>query len=138
MPNIQIVRENSLGLNRGIYATWIGNQLSDANANTLLNEKSAVLVLESPRLQGSTIQVTTSRALTQADNGLTLDCTTSGLTLTMPAGLVNFGCAIINNTTTIAFSGDATGNGATDDIALTAAVGAIVPTSTANAYKVVG
>ena len=85
-----------------------------------------------------TIQVSASRELTQSDNGLTLDCTTSGLTLTAPAGLVNFGCAIINNTTTIAFSGGATGNGAATSIALTANVGAIVPTSTANAYKVVG
>lgn len=85
-----------------------------------------------------TIQVSESRDLNQSDNGQTLDCTEPDLTLTVPAGLVNFGCAIINNTTTIAFSGGATGNGADDDIALTAAVGAIVPTSTANAYKVVG
>lgn len=45
MPNIQIVRENSLGLNRGIYADWMGNALSDANANALLAEGSAVSVL---------------------------------------------------------------------------------------------
>ena len=45
MPNIQIVRENSLGLNRGIYADWMGNALSDANANALLAEGSAVTVL---------------------------------------------------------------------------------------------
>lgn len=44
MPNIQIVKENSLGLNRGIYADWMGNALSDANANTLLTEGSAVTV----------------------------------------------------------------------------------------------
>ncbi|MFD1121838.1 hypothetical protein ACFQ2T_04935 [Methylophilus flavus] len=44
MPNIHIVRENSLNLNRGIYADWMGNALSDGNANTLLVEGSAVLV----------------------------------------------------------------------------------------------
>lgn len=44
MPNIQIVKENSLGLNRGIYADWMGNALSDANANTLLTEGAAVAV----------------------------------------------------------------------------------------------
>lgn len=44
MPNIQVVRDNSLGINRGIYADWMGNALSDANANTLLSEGAAVTV----------------------------------------------------------------------------------------------
>jgi hypothetical protein len=117
---------------------------TDANVDVIVDSVTQAVVGLRNRKTGDetyfprVIEVTESRALNKYDNGATLDCTTSGLTLTAPAGLVNFGCAIINNTTTIAFSGGVTGNGATTNIELTAAVGAIVPTSTANAYKVVG
>lgn len=43
----------------------------------------------------TTVQVASSRALTQADSGKVLECTAGSITLTMPAGLSNFGCSVI-------------------------------------------
>lgn len=43
MPNIHVIKENSLGVNRGLYLDWMGNMLSDLVATTLLNEGAAIL-----------------------------------------------------------------------------------------------
>ncbi len=69
-------------------------------------------------LYGGTVQVGSSRNLTAADNGLTLECTASSVTLTVPAGLgANFGCAVIpKGTTSIASSGGALLNGSTSTV----------------------
>lgn len=91
----------------------------------------------------ATTAVATSRALTDADNGKTLECTAT-VTLTVPPGLMsNFGCAIIpNGTTSIASSGGALLNGATSTLTRAAssnAIFAIVPrASAANSYVVTG
>lgn len=117
---------------------------TDANVDVIVDSVTQAVVGLRNRKTGDetffprVIQVSESRTLNKYDNGATLDCIVPGLTITQPPGLVNFGCAIINNTTTIAFSGGATGNGADDDIALTAVMGAIQATSTPDAYKVVG
>lgn len=90
-----------------------------------------------------TTAVASSRALTDADNGKTLECTGT-VTLTVPTGLMtNFGCAIIpNGTTSVASSGGALINGATTTLTRAAsanAVFAIVPrASAANSYVVTG
>lgn len=117
---------------------------TDANVDVIVDSATQEVIGLRNRKTGDetyfprVIQVSESRTLNKYDNGATLDCIVSGLTLTQPPGLSNFGCAIINNTTTIAFNGGATGNGATDDIELTAVMGAIQATSTPDAYKVVG
>jgi hypothetical protein len=90
-----------------------------------------------------TTEVASSRDLTNADNGKTLECTGT-VTLTVPINLQsNFGCAIIpNGTTSIASSGGALLNGATSTLTRAAAsnaVFAIVPrASAANSYVVTG
>lgn len=90
-----------------------------------------------------TTAVASSRALTDADNGKTLECTAT-VTLTVPTGLMsNFGCAIIpNGTTSIASSGGALIQGATTTLtraAATNAIFAIVPRASAtNSYVVTG
>lgn len=69
---------------------------------------------------GTTL-ISASRALTQADNGKTLQFTAPNLTVTIPAGLANFGFAVIpNGATAVAFSGGAKGNGAATPIVRTA------------------
>lgn len=94
--------------------------------------------------QSLTVAVAASRDLTAADNGKTLECTNSGLTLTVPLGLgSNFGCAIIpNGTTSIASSGGTLLNGATSTLTRAAsgnAAVAIIPRiSAVNSYVVTG
>ena len=91
----------------------------------------------------ATTAVGTSRSLTDADNGRTLECTAT-VTLTVPIGLMTgFGCAIIpSGTTSIASSGGALLNGATTTLtraAATNAIFAIVPRASAsNSYVVTG
>lgn len=92
---------------------------------------------------GRAIAVSASRNLTNADNGQTLECTTT-LTLTMPVGLVSdFACAIIpSGTTSIASDGTALLNGATTTLTRAAASNAMVAIqariSAANSYVVTG
>lgn len=87
------------------------------------------------------VAVAASRALTNADAGKTLDVTASGVTLTVPNGLNLVPGVIIqkhSGGTSVAVSGGATINGATTTLALTANVAALVPSSTADAYKLAG
>lgn len=44
MPSVQIIKENSLGLNRGLYGSKFGNALNTTQVNTLIAEGSAVNV----------------------------------------------------------------------------------------------
>lgn len=133
--NIHVVRDNSLGINRGIYADWMGNALSDGNANTLLAEGTAVAVNYS--VGESVIPVAASRDLTEADNGNTLDCA-EDVVLTIPPGLSNFGCAVRPDGVQVACGAGVTINGDDETLTTTARVGAINPTGTTNAYDVVG
>lgn len=81
-----------------------------------------------------------SKVLSAVDDGATLDCTATGLDFTLPAGLDNFGCAIIPNGTTrvIAAAGVTVNGVVAGTLTFTGAVGAIVATSVPNSYKVVG
>jgi hypothetical protein len=76
--------------------------------------------------QGVPLLVSSSRALLAADNGLTIECTTT-LTLTVPAGLgAGFGVAIIpSGTTSVASSGGVLLNGATTTLTRAAASNAL-------------
>lgn len=94
-------------------------------------------------VQGASVSVATSRALTAADDGCVIECTAGGLTITVPAGLpTNFGCVVVpNGTTTVASSGGALINGATTSLTRTAASNptfAIVARTAANSYVVTG
>ena len=96
-----------------------------------------------PSLTGSVIAVGVSRNLTAADNGNTLDCTATGITLTIPSGvLLTLGVVIIpNGTTSVASSGGTLLNGATSTIARDATLNAafaVIPRTTANSYVVTG
>jgi hypothetical protein len=84
-----------------------------------------------------TTSVAASRDLTQADNGLTLDCA-PGVVLTIPPGLVNFGIAVRPAGVKIACGAGVTTNGSGLTVTTTSQVGAINPTATANSYDVVG
>lgn len=85
----------------------------------------------------------TSRALTSADNGKTLECTAT-ITLTVPSGLpAGFACVIIpSGTTSIASSGGALLNGATTTLTRTATsnplVGILGRASADDSYVVTG
>lgn len=92
---------------------------------------------------GDAVPVTASRALTPADDGKTLECTTT-VTLTVPAGLNSgFGCAVIpSGTTSIARSGGALLNGAGTTLTRTAAANTmfaiVARASVADSYVVTG
>lgn len=62
-------------------------------------------------------QIATSRALAISDNGLVLECTAT-VTLTVPASLpAGFRCVVIPfGTTSVGFTGAATGNGSATTI----------------------
>lgn len=85
----------------------------------------------------------TSRALTSADNGKTLEVTAT-ITLTVPVGLpTGFACAIIpSGTTSIASSGGALLNGATTTLTRAATGNTLVAivgrASAADSYVVTG
>lgn len=88
--------------------------------------------------------VATSRALTQADNGMWLECTAT-VTLTVPVGLIGFSCSVIpSGTTSIASSGGALLNGATTTLTRAAATAAnaivsiVGRTSAVDSYVVSG
>lgn len=85
---------------------------------------------------GRTITVLTSRDLTQADNGLTLNCA-SGVTLTIPTGLVNFGCAIRPAAVVVECASGVTTNGDGTSKTTTSTIAAINPVS-ANNYDLIG
>lgn len=120
-------------------AVYVGQQTLDAR----LSINGTSLVDAAGNAAFGTTTVATSRSLTDADNGKTLECTAT-VTLTVPIGLMtNFGCAIIpNGTTSIASSGGALIQGATTTLtraAATNAIFAIVPrASAANSYVVTG
>lgn len=91
------------------------------------------------------VQVSSSRALASSDNGKVLECTTSGVTLTMPnSGMpADFACAIIpNGTTSVASAGTALLNGATTTLTRAAASNPMFAVqaraSAANSYVVSG
>jgi len=46
--DIQVIRENALNINRGMYVAWMGNTLSDANATALLASGAAVSIVSQP------------------------------------------------------------------------------------------
>lgn len=91
-----------------------------------------------------TVAVPSSRALTDADNGKTLECTAADLTLTVPISLgAHFGAAVIpNGTTSVASSGGALLNGATSTLTRAAAsnaiFGIVARISVADSYVVSG
>jgi hypothetical protein len=91
--------------------------------------------------QGATIPVSQSRSLSASDAGCTLDVTSGGVTLTVPAGL-NLSPGVVvqkhSSGTSIGFSGGANGNGASTTLAIAAQMAAIVPTSVADAYRISG
>lgn len=99
--------------------------------------------LEVPEPNPVAIQVATSRALTSADNGRVLEATAT-VTLTVPAGLpAGFRCVVVpSGTTSVAFSGAATGNGAATTITRAAAANAMFGIlqrgSSANSYVIDG
>lgn len=78
-----------------------------------IDPNTGSLVSEAGNSLSGVITVATSRALTAADNGATLECTAT-VTLTVPEGLpAGFGCAVIpSGTTSVARSGAALLNGA--------------------------
>jgi hypothetical protein len=135
--NIHVLKVNSLNVPRGLYADWMGNSLSDSNANTLISEGAAILTNIGSPYPGSVSAVAASRTLTQDDNGKTLDCA-EDVILTIPPGLSNFGCAIRPDGVQVACGAGVTINGDDETLTTTARVGAINPTATANAYDVVG
>lgn len=99
------------------------------------------LTSETSPVTGDTIAVTASRDLTDADAAAPLECVNAGITLTVPAGLkLKPGVLIQKHSSgsSIAFSGGATGNGASTTLAITGQMATIVPTATANAYRVAG
>lgn len=87
--------------------------------------------------------VNANRNLSNADNGLTLDCS-GAFTLTIPTGLLaGFSCVIIppdSANVSIASAGGVLLNGATATLARSATniVFSIIARSTANSYKVTG
>ena len=92
------------------------------------------------------IPLAVSRALTPADWGKTLDCTASGLSITVPAsGLpVDFECRVIpNGTVSVVSDGTSLLNGATTTITRNAATAgnemfSIRMRTTAGSYMVMG
>ena len=126
----------------GTAARYISDGIS-WRAVVTLDSTGTSLVDGAGNAAFGTTAVASSRALTDADNGKTLECTAT-VTLTVPTGLMsNFGCAIIpNGTTSIASSGGALIQGATTTLtraAATNAIFAIVPrASAANSYVVTG
>lgn len=124
--------------------TWDGTVLLDRWVVT--NAKAyrvpeALLALKEYRLAeviGTGVrQVTSSRALVQSDNGLTLDCA-AGVMLTLNKGLFNFGCSIRPAGIQVACGEGVTTNGATAPLTTVSRVSAINPTATADAYDVIG
>lgn len=89
-------------------------QDGDSGALYSWSEQAGVMVSVSGAPSTSVLLVNSSRALTNADDGMVLECTGT-LTLTVPAGLRDgFGCSVIPfGTTSIASSGGALLNGAT-------------------------
>jgi hypothetical protein len=83
------------------------------------------------------VSVGFSRNLRQEDSGKTLDCA-NGVELTLPAGLVNFGCVIRPDGIDVIPGAGVEINGATDTLTTTELLSAINPTSVGNAYDVVG
>lgn len=68
MPNIQVIRENSLGVSRGLYTDWMGNALSDANSNQLISEGAAVITtVTNPK---NNVTVNSSNQLVGPDGSL--------------------------------------------------------------------
>jgi hypothetical protein len=100
-------------------------------------------VVRTPQVGSPIKTVATSRALTAADDGATLECTAT-VTLTVPAGLpANFGCAVIpSGTTSIASDGTALLNGALTTLTRAAAsnpmFGIVLRASVANSHVVSG
>lgn len=92
----------------------------------------------------ATSTVASSRSLTPADNGQTLEITASSVAITVPTGLPSsFSCIIIPNTgTTIVSSGGTLLNGATTTLTREGSVntyfGIIGLASASNSYKVGG
>lgn len=89
-------------------------------------------------------QVAVSRSLGPRDNGVMLECTAAGLTLTVPNDLpAGFGCSIIpNGTTSVATSGGTLLNGSTSTLTRLASGNAIFAIaqrpSLATSYVVTG
>lgn len=91
--------------------------------------------IQSP-VSGDVTAVTTSRALTAADDGDRLHCT-SFITLTVPAGLpAKFGCAVYGTGLVVAGAGVTLSD--LRDPGTSRNVWAIEPTPTADSYVLVG
>jgi len=86
--NIHVLKVNSLLIPRGLYTDWMGNALSDVNANQLISEGAAILTsISSPYsgLSGALSNESASRNLTSSDNNKTLVVTNaSATTFTIP------------------------------------------------------
>lgn len=123
----------------GGYAVATVAQVSNVT-NSVTWDRVASLITDNTANIDSAVAA--SRQLTSADNNKTLECTASGVDLTIPLNLDGFadGCAVvINGTTRVIGASGVTVNGTTGGtVTITAAVGAIVPLSTPNAYRVVG
>lgn len=92
------------------------NANSSATQMRILCVSGSVAYVCTDATEGQLALVSNSRTLTAADNGLTLECTAT-VTLTVPVGLANFGCAIIpSGTTSIASDGTALLNGGTSTV----------------------
>lgn len=122
-----------------VGATSVAGVKSDGS---LVNSAGTSIGWTAAQVAGIPVTVGTSRALTNADNGLTLECTAT-VTLTVPTGLVaGFGCAVIpSGTTTVASSGGTLLNGSTTSVTRTAASNnlfLIVARSAANSYVING
>ena len=135
------VHTNSTIAARGLDSYW-----ADETGRVMIGpDGSSVTIAWSSDLPptSTTVAVGSSRALTNADNGKTLECTAT-VTLTVPIGLVaHFGCAIIpSGTTSIASSGGALLNGATSTLTRTVELNQLVAivarVSAADSYVVTG
>lgn len=143
-----LVRGSSAG--RPVVSAEFKYRVSDGSFSGLVGNVNSLLVqtivLDAAGLSGATaaavpdtVAVTASRALTNDDAGKTLDCVNAGITLTVPAGLtLKPGVIVLKHSagSSIAFSGAATGNGSASTISLTNQMTAIVPGSSADAYRV--
>lgn len=118
---IESGREWQVGQNpdvpREVAARWIADGKATADTDGARNQ--------SP-VSGVAITVGSSRALTSADDGKIIECTTT-VTLTVPASLPSgFACVVIpSGTTSVASSGGALLNGATTTLTRAAASNAM-------------
>jgi len=127
--NIQVIRENTLNIPRGLYTAWMGNELSDITSNALIAEGAALLtnIAQPSTGQGAgSVSTGANNVFTKAQRGsaptipyaatITLDFSSSNsfnigvltgnLTLANPT---NMPAANVTQSGSIFFQQDATG-----------------------------